>query len=69
MKKTSILIFCILTFLLSFILFHVLGFYLFCKYFGVIGFLWFLSLLSMVYSVLATIWIMDDTTNTVTEKK
>ena len=57
-------IFSILTFLISFVLFHVLGCYLFYKYFGIMGFLWFLSILSMAYSILAILWFLDDDTAT-----
>jgi hypothetical protein len=60
MKKSSVLIFALLIFLISFILFHIFGFCFFYKNFGITGLLLFLSFLSMVYSVLVMWWIYDD---------
>jgi uncharacterized membrane protein len=69
MKETSVLLCALITFLISFFLFHILGFYLFYKYFGLTGFFWFLSLLSLIYSVLVMVWIFSEDEDTATAKK
>jgi hypothetical protein len=69
MKKTSVLISALVTFLISFALFHILGFYLFYKHFGITGLFWFLSFLSLIYSILVMVGLFDEDKDTATAKK